>query len=117
MTFTYGEDLTDNGDFVRFHSGDTVSAQAYLTDEIITSILAVESSKQHAVIAAIQYIVARLSQPNFSADWLTVSHEQARKGYETVLAMKRREFGISKHVVSTTHVYRVDSDATEEPYQ
>jgi len=117
MAFTYGEDLTDNGDFVRFHTGDTVSDQSYLSDAIITSLLATESSKEYAVIAALKHIIARLSQPDFRADWLQVSHAEARQGYENVLQQKRREFGIAKHVSSVTHVYRVDSDADEEPYQ
>jgi len=89
MTFTYTEDLTVARDYVRFHTGDTVSDQAYLTDEIITSLLAVESSTNAAVIAAIEHIMARLSQPNFRADWLQVAGPPASRRSAAMTSRRR----------------------------
>lgn len=115
MTFTFGADLTVDRDFVRFHTGDTVEAQAYLTDELIASLISVEGSKEAAVIAALNYIITRLSQPNFTADWLTVDLRSARAGYRDLLNSKYGELGITRFTASVVHVYRADSTATEEP--
>jgi len=114
MTFTFGEDLTDANDYVRFHTGDTVST-GYMSDELITSLVAVESSNNNAVIAGLRYIITQLSRPDFKADWMTVSNEAARVGYEGMLRDKLTEFGIAKRTASVTNVYRTDSAATEEP--
>ena len=57
MTFTFGEDLTDAGDYVRFHTGDTDSP-GFMSDELITSLIAVEGTNNKAVIAGLK--VARL---------------------------------------------------------
>jgi len=115
VTFTYGEDLTVNRDFVRFWSGDTVSAESFLTDEIITSLLAVSASKEAAAVSAIQYIIRRLSQPNFSADWLTVDMKSAREGYEKLLADVRRQLGVASLTATTGYTWRPDSGMTEAP--
>lgn len=113
MTFTYGEDLTVERDFVRFHTGDTVEAESYLSDELITSLIAVEGSKQKAVIASLKHIVTKLSQPDFTADWLQVSNSKAREGYMAILMEKRREFGLPMLAASVQHVRRPDSDEDE----
>lgn len=115
MTFTYTEDLTVGRDFVRFHTGDVVSAQAFLSDEIITSLIATTGSKERAVIASFRHIITRLSQPNFRADWLQVDNDKAREGYEHLLTAKMRELGVNEITASVTHVYRADSGTTEEP--
>lgn len=115
MTFTYTEDLTVARDYVRFHTGDTVSDQSFLSDEIITSLIAVEGSNNAAVIASLRYIMTRLSQPNFRADWLQVDNASARKGYETILREKEREFGLSRMSTSEKTAYRADSSQTEAP--
>lgn len=115
MAFTYTEDLTVARDFVRFHSGDTVEAESLLSDALITSLIAVEGTQQKAVLAAIRYKMMRFSQPDFRADWLQVSNSTAVKSLERLLSEKRTEFGIPRFTASVTHVYRVDSDQTEEP--
>lgn len=115
MSFSYGEDLTVSVDFVRFHTGDVVSGQNFLSDEIIASLVDTAGSNEAAVIAALKHIITRLSQPNFTADWLKIEHQQARQGYEKMLAEKKNEFGIGGIRVTTTHVYRADSAQTEEP--
>lgn len=115
MAFTYTEDLTVNRDFVRFHTGDVVSAESFLSDAIITSLLATYSSKQTATIAAIRYILTRLSQPNFTADWLTVDNKGAIDSYRQLLREKQAEFGIAAITASAVYTYRADSLQTEEP--
>ena len=109
MTFTYTETLTDDRDFVRFHTGDTVSDQSYLSDEIIASLITAQGSKEAAVIAGLRYITTRLSQPGFKADWLQVDNKSAREGYMQMLREKEREFGLSRMTASTKTTYRADS--------
>ena len=119
MTFTYGGDLTDDVDFVRFKPGDTDSPRAYLTDEVIESLLATESSRQHAVLAAVGYIITQLSRPDFKADWLQVSNASARGAYESLLKRLEREFGVKLSGASmratAVNTYRGDSETVTEP--
>ena len=115
MTFTWAGDLSTNLDLVRFHIGDTNEDAAWLTDETIGALITREGSVNAAVIACIRYIITQLSRPDFKADWLSVSHEKAREGWEMLLREKRREFGITTLTASTTHVYRSDSLQEEEP--
>lgn len=115
MAFTYTEDLTVARDYVRFYTGDTVENESFLSDAIITSLVATSGSNNNAVRAGIQYIIRQLSKPNFTADWLTVSYQEARKGYETMLAEWDSQTGYG--VISTTVVtpYRQDSSSTAVP--
>jgi len=81
VTFTYTPSSTPSDlTRVRFHTGQTVEAESFLTDEDISMILAEEGTWQKAVIASIKFIMARLSQPNFKADWLQVDNKAARVG-------------------------------------
>ena len=114
MAFTFTDDLTAAGDYVRFHTGDTVSP-GFMSDALITSLIAVEGTNNKAVLAGLKYIISQLSRPDFKADWLQVTNVEARKGYQALLNEKRAEFGIARLTASVTHVYRADSDATEEP--
>jgi len=116
MTFTWVGDLSTDLDKVRFHIGDTDSDGYFLTDETINALLSSESTVGGAVVACLKYIITQLSRPDFKADWLTVNHEKARKGYEMLLGQKRVEFSIPVFASSATYVYRADSDADEEPY-
>ena len=114
MTFTYGEDLTNDADFVRFHTGDTVDGENFLSDGIITSLLATEATKEDAVIAGLRYIIRRLSQPNFRADWLQIDNKSAREGYEKMLEDVKAIFGVGGLVGGAVYPYRADSAQTEE---
>jgi hypothetical protein len=115
MTFSFNPALAADKDNVRFHTGDTDPNAHFLEDEMITALLTSETTVGGAVIASIRYIIARLSQPNFKADWLQVDLASARKGYMDLLDEKRQEFGIGALTSSVTHVYRADSLATAEP--
>jgi hypothetical protein len=114
MAFTFGEDLTEARDYVRFHTGDTIDP-GFMSDALIASLITSEGSNNAAVITGLEYICALLSRPDFKADWLTVNNAEALKGYERRLAAKRSAFGVPRFTASVTHVYRADSDATEEP--
>lgn len=114
MAFTYTGDLTTDINYVRFEIGDTTEASAWLTDAVITSLVSTTGSKQAAVIKGLKYIITQLSKPDFKADWLSVTNAEARKGYETMLAEKKREYGIGGLTAGVVYTYRVDSDM-EDP--
>lgn len=114
MTFTFAGDLSINRDFVRFEVGDTTEDSAWLTDELIASLITKHGSANAAVISALKYIITQLSRPDFRADWLQVSNAEARKGYETMLADKKKEYGIGGITASAVYTYRQDSDM-EDP--
>lgn len=115
MTFTYSEDLSVERDFVRFHTGDVVQGQAFLSDEIIASLIAQEGSREAAVIGGLKHIISRLNQPTFRADWLQVSYKDAADGYRAMLREKQREFGLNAITASSVATYRADSGQTESP--
>lgn len=115
MAFSFDTALTSNLDKVRFHIGDTEETGYYLHDATITALLSSEGGVHGAVIAGILYIIAKLSQPNFTADWLTVDNASARKSFEALLKQKRREFGLPLITAQSAHVYRLDSLQTEAP--
>lgn len=112
MAFTFDPALSNNTSLVRFHIGDTNENGHYLEDATINYFVT-NYDLATAVIRCIQYIITQLSTPNFSQDWLTVSNEQARAGYEKLLKSKAIELGISLTgaVASSTISlpYRADS--------
>jgi hypothetical protein len=113
MAFTYTEDLTVARDYVRFHTGDTTESESFLSDAIIASLIADEGTNKKAVIAAIEYIIAKLSKPNFKADWLQVDNKTAREGYEKLLTTKKQKFGLLYQDMTHTPVYRMDEEETD----
>lgn len=115
MTLTYIGDLSTDLDKVRFHLADTDSAGYYLEDATITALLTSEGSVGGAVVAGIKFILRKLSQPNFRADWLQVDNKTAREGWQDALKEARKEFGLAALSVETVHVYRADSRQTEAP--
>lgn len=117
MTFTYDLNAPGDPERVRFHLGDTDASAPKFQDEEIGFILAEAGSWQLAVIACIKNMIVRLSQPDFTADWLRVDHGAAREGFERMLANKEAEFGIGSAAADVTYTYRIDSDQTEAPYQ
>jgi hypothetical protein len=115
MTFTWGEDLSVARDYVRFRTGDTVEDQSFLSDELIASLISEEGSNDKAVLAAFDYIIRRLSQPNFRADWLQVDYKTAREGYEREREKFAAAIGYGMIATNVTHTYRADSAQTETP--
>jgi len=109
MTFTFTADLSINRDYVRFEIGDTTADSAWLSDELIASLITKAGSANGAVIKGLQYIITQLSKPDFKADWLSVTNGEARKGYETMLADKKREYGVGGLTTGLVYTYRYDS--------
>jgi hypothetical protein len=116
MTFTYTPISTDK-DRVRFHTADTTSATAQMSDEDITAILSENGGDwQKAVIAGLIYIITKLAQiPQVTEDWLSVNVSGQIATYQDVLRKKRREFGISELTAVVVHVYRPDSRMSAPP--
>lgn len=110
MTFTYTPSAITDITRVRWHTGQTVEAESFVSDEDITMALSEEGSWRKAVISVIKFVIARLSQPNFKADWLQVDTATARAGFETLLATKRAELGIPAITGGVQSVYRSDSN-------
>lgn len=116
MTFTYTPAAPTDITRVRFYTGDTDSTAAIFTDEEITFVIAEEGDYQHAIIACIRSIIARISAtPDFQADWLKVDGSKALAGYKTLLAEMQKKFNIAAITGSSQAVYRSDSLQTEPP--
>lgn len=115
MTATYDTSLGNDVSVVRFHIGDTDTTAPRLSDEEIAYNVTNTNTIGEAVIACINAIIAQLSLPNFTADWLTVDHASARKGYFDLLAIKRRQFGLGGISARFVPLYRQDSLQTESP--
>ena len=111
-TFTFDNTLSTDLAKVRFHIGDTSSAGNYIWDETIDALVTSEGSVGGAVVESIKYIISQLSIPDFKQDWLSVSNEKARMGFEKLLKLKAQHFGISLGATATatiSHTYRADS--------
>jgi hypothetical protein len=110
MTYSFDNSLGDDVSIVRFHIGDNHDEGHYLEDEEIQYFVTA-GSVGSAIISCIKYIISQLSIPNFRKDWLSVTNEQARAGYENLLKVKQQEFGISDATVTSTisHAHRADS--------
>ncbi len=115
MAFTWTGDLTVDLEWVRFETGDVDSTAAVLDDTTITALITDSSSKQHAVIRALEHKLRLLENPDFRADWLKVEHGAAQKSLRQSIADKRQEYGLPASSATVTHVYRPDSRHTEEP--
>lgn len=115
MTVTFNPDLQDDVSYVRFHIGDTSSEGAYLQDETIEALYNEYGEYGKTILACIRFIITQLSQPNFRLDWLSVSNEQAREGFEKMLAEKKIEFNVSMATATSTihQPHRADSYENE----
>jgi len=123
MSFSYSLELDDNVSLVRFHIADTDPDGYYLDDEVINYLLTTHSSDIGAVVnACILNIIAQLSAPDFTKDWLAVSNAEARRGYENLRRLKRIELGTTTGGITPTSQielsYRGDSeqDSTDSTF-
>jgi hypothetical protein len=109
MGFTYTPASPDDVTRVRFHIGDTTEATALFPDDTeITFAINDAGSWQKAVLYCIENVLARINaDPDFSFDELEIDQDSARTHWETLLGLKRKQFGISftqSSSVSTTTV-------------
>lgn len=95
MAFTYNASLTNDLSIVRFRIGDNKSDGYYLDDTEIQYWIDNTDSLGVAMVRCCQYILTQLSQPNFRLDWLTVSNDEARKGYESLMKQIAQQEGVS----------------------
>ena len=104
MTFSYGYDFAnDDKDRVRFEIGDTGEKDAdgtvlgsFLEDEEINGLLALSGATwQTTTLKAIRGIIAKLSRPAFTADWLKVDPKVAIDSFRKLLAEKEAEYGLT----------------------
>lgn len=96
MTATFDAALTTDKDRVRWHIGDTDMTAPKLQDETINTLLIEKGDVGHTVIACLNSLLATLSDPSFTADWLRVNPDAARNGILMTLIVKRREFDIKE---------------------
>jgi hypothetical protein len=108
MAATFDPALSDDISKVRFHIGDTDVNAPKLADETITALLSLGGSVGGAVIMALKHLIAQMSEPNFTADWLTVSSSAALPGLMKLLTEKRREFGVSAVTSASIKITRSD---------
>ena len=116
MSFSYNPTGTfTNLERVRFHISDKDPKAPKFSDEEIEAVIADAGSWQKAVIVCIRSLMAAVSMPNFSADWLTVDNASAYKSLEALLQQKQRELGQTALTVNSVHVYRADGQMTSAP--
>jgi hypothetical protein len=118
MAFTYTPSATpDDVTIIRYHIGDTTEATAIYSDAEINMVLSIEGAVNLAVISLIKGIIARIAmEPDMTADWLRVEWRRSTDNWKTLLAEKRREFGLGAVASSSgQHAYRADSFQNESP--
>lgn len=116
MTFTYTPATPTDRDRIRYAIGDTVSARAMFTDDEIAFALAEGGSWRAGVIFALEGMIVQLaSNPNFTAQWLTVSVTEQIKAFQNLLDRKRQQYGIGGIRATTGYAWRPDSLQTEAP--
>lgn len=120
MAFTYN--FTTDTTYIsaiRLHINDTTDGtggQAKLTDaEILYGISEGGGTLGGGVCKCIQFLMAKVADPNFKADWLEVDNAVAYKSFKDLLTIKRQEFGISANRATTGYAWRPDSALTEAP--
>lgn len=117
FSFSYQPGLTRDLDKVRFYSSDTDENGFYVPDATITALLAELSDWHIVTLEILRYIISQLSQPDFHADWLSVSNASALQGFQDLLALRMRQFGVGagRPIASSHHSYRADSRQTSAP--
>jgi hypothetical protein len=117
MTFTYIPSTTPTDvTLVRFHTSDTIAAEAFFSDEEINMMIAQNGSWQNAVIACLQHMWTQIaSEPNVVADWFTARRRNT--DWSQLISSKQKELGVSliKITATATPMYRSDSFQDESP--
>lgn len=117
IDFHYTPQAVDDVTRVRYHIQDTDEATMIFSDSEIAMVISEEGNYQAAVISLIQSIISRLShEPDMTADWLTVSWRRSSADWSSMLAEKRRKFGLGLTITARgTNVYRDDTIQDETP--
>lgn len=118
MTFTYTPSATpDDTTKIRYHIQDTDPDAVIFDDETIAMVLALETTVNKTVVSLIKAIIQKLShEPDMTADWLKIDWRRSVATWQTMLAVKQREFGLGMRVsTGAQHAYRADSFQDEAP--
>lgn len=96
MSFSWDAALPTKKDEVRFWLGD-VDAEAYVfEDETIYAFLAKHGNDiGKTLIDCAKHVIALLSRPDYTADWLKVDHATARASWQTMLAHFESRFNLA----------------------
>jgi hypothetical protein len=113
MTYTY-ELTTDRGK-VRLAINDTDTTAGKLTDAEIDYALTLKTTVGAAAVQCIDWLLAKVADPNFTADWLTVDNASAFKSLSSLRLLLCQSFGVPSLTTSSVFVYRADSRQTESP--
>lgn len=102
MTFTFDPTAATDRERIRFAIRDTNGDAPMFSDEEIAFILVDAGSWQAAVIAMLEAKIAELANnPNFTADWLTVSVSAQLAAFQGLLDRKMKEYGIGLGTLQT----------------
>lgn len=113
MSYTY--DLTTDRGKVRLWINDMNTTTGKLTDAEIDYCLTEKTTVGGAVVMALDLLLVKLADPNFSADWLTVNNDVAYKNLSAYRLQMCQQFGVPSITTSSVHTYRADSWASESP--
>jgi hypothetical protein len=113
MTYTY--DLATDRGKVRLWVNDTDTTNGKLTDAEIDYCLTEKTTVGGAVVMALELLMAKVTDPNFSADWLSVSNDAAYKSLSAQRLLMCQKFGVASLSTNSVHTYRADSWETDSP--
>lgn len=113
MSYTY--DLTTDRGKVRLHINDTDTTNGKLTDAEIDYCLTEKTTVGGAVVMALDLLLAKLTDPTFTADWLTVNNDVAFKNLSAYRLQMCQQFGVASITTTSVATYRDDSWADEAP--
>ena len=113
MTATYV--LTTDIGKIRLLINDTDTANTKLTDEEIQYCIDTKTTVAASAVMAVGLLMAKMADPNFTADWLTVDHASAFKSLQALRLQLCQSFGVPSLTASSVFVFRADSKQTESP--
>ncbi len=113
MSYTY--DISTDRGAVRREINDTDTANGKFTDAEVDYALTSGGSVGAAVVLCLEWLLAMLTDPNFTADWLTVDSASAYKSVSALLDRKRAQYSLATVRATTAYAWRPDSDQTEAP--
>jgi len=115
MSFSFDINIGDDRDEVRLEIQDTDGDAYFFDNEVIDFILTEEGSVGAAVVRCLENMIAQLSRPDFSTDWISVKNSTGIDGLKETLALKKQKYGLgASATISVIHPYRVDSKQTSD---
>lgn len=97
------------------HINDTDTTAGKLTDAEVDYALTLKTTVGAAAVQCIDWLLAKVTDPNFTADWLTVDNASAFKSLSALRLLLCQSFAVPSLTTSSVFVYRADSLQTESP--